>query len=320
MDLKVVGIGSDGMIKRIRHHRIKRQPLSLQQASAAWYDLQVFGFSCRRRRNNKQGIGHWSLAAVGRGIHYTIPHHHGRGAAAVQINALMRAQTQHKIGQFSERHTAAPAGLAAVHHHEEQFCAILVKTGGGTGMADMGDASAAFGRHARLDAHPAVFDDPRQAAEEFPDSIPDAEQSDKNPDRVASGEILPQECRRILRPEGVVMLVWNDRVDASSPFMEAYEQFLQEYSTDYQQIDLRLIDAAQLDRFFGAGSYRTVAFENVQHFDLEGLAGRYRSCSYALPPHHSQYAAAMHQLGVLFRQYAVNDSVEMVYRTIAYWR
>lgn len=127
-----------------------------------------------------------------------------------------------------------------------------------------------------------------------------------------------RECHRILRPGGMVMLVWNDRVDASSPFMEAYEQFLQEYSTDYQQIDLRLIDTAHLDRFFGAGNYRSATFQNVQRFDLEGLAGRYRSCSYALPPHHSQYAAAMHQLGELFRQYGVNDSVEMVYRTIAY--
>lgn len=127
------------------------------------------------------------------------------------------------------------------------------------------------------------------------------------------------ECRRVLRPEGKVLLIWNDRVDEASPFMEAYEHFLQTYSTDYQQIDLRRINTAHFDSFFGAGNYRKAVFENEQHFDLDGLRGRYLSCSYALPPGHSGYTSAMEALGQLFDQFQEGGAICMPYHTTVYF-
>jgi ubiquinone/menaquinone biosynthesis C-methylase UbiE len=44
-----------------------------------------------------------------------------------------------------------------------------------------------------------------------------------------------QEFKRILKPQGCVALVWNERKD-SSPLDHAYEQLVQTYSDDYAEV------------------------------------------------------------------------------------
>ena len=44
------------------------------------------------------------------------------------------------------------------------------------------------------------------------------------------------EFRRISRPGGKVVLMWNCRRTAGSPFLEAYEKLLLEFATDYTQV------------------------------------------------------------------------------------
>src|SRR6266481_5895551 len=44
------------------------------------------------------------------------------------------------------------------------------------------------------------------------------------------------EFKRILRPGGWVVLVWNDRRTDSTPFLRAYEQLLHTYATDYAHV------------------------------------------------------------------------------------
>ncbi len=44
------------------------------------------------------------------------------------------------------------------------------------------------------------------------------------------------EFRRILRPNGFVILIWNDRRTAASDFLHGYETLLNRYGTDYTEI------------------------------------------------------------------------------------
>jgi len=124
-----------------------------------------------------------------------------------------------------------------------------------------------------------------------------------------------EECRSMLRPQGRILLIWNDRDDERSAFLRDYEAFLQQYSTDYHEVDLRKIDEEDFDRFFGPENYETRRFENYQIFDFEGLRGRYLSCSYALPKGNEQYDEAMERLRELFDIHQKGGSVRMWYRT-----
>src|SRR6266704_3952779 len=60
-----------------------------------------------------------------------------------------------------------------------------------------------------------------------------------------------EEFGRILRPGGWVVLVWNDRRTATTPFLTAYEHLLLTYSADYQQVNHKRVDATVLREFFG---------------------------------------------------------------------
>ena len=44
------------------------------------------------------------------------------------------------------------------------------------------------------------------------------------------------EFRRILKPTGHVILIWNSRKKGASPFLEAYENLLQQFATDYSAV------------------------------------------------------------------------------------
>lgn len=123
------------------------------------------------------------------------------------------------------------------------------------------------------------------------------------------------ECRAMLRPNGRVLLIWNDRDDERSAFLRDYEAFLHQYSTDYHEVDLRKIDEENFDAFFGPGNYESRSFENYQDFDFEGLRGRYLSCSYALTEAHDRYVEAMQRLRELFDVYQQAGRVRMWYRT-----
>ncbi len=107
-----------------------------------------------------------------------------------------------------------------------------------------------------------------------------------------------EEFRRILRPEGWTVLVWNDRRTDSTPFLREYENLLHSVATDYAQVDHKRIDAPVLREFFGVEPARKT-FPNHQHCDFGFLQGRLLSASYvpaAGQPRHAEMVAALEEL------------------------
>ncbi len=88
---------------------------------------------------------------------------------------------------------------------------------------------------------------------------------------------------RILRPGGWVVLVWNDRRMGSTPFLEGYEQLLQRFGTDYEQVTHTNVSEEALARWFGPG-WAVATFPSHQDFEWEGLKGRLLSSSYTPAP------------------------------------
>ena len=92
-------------------------------------------------------------------------------------------------------------------------------------------------------------------------------------------EAFHKECKRILKPGGWVILIWNKRVDDRSDFMKAYNDFLNNYATDYQKVNLRYVDHKIFQGFYGHENYQLFTCDHAQVFDQEGVEGRYLSCS-----------------------------------------
>lgn len=126
------------------------------------------------------------------------------------------------------------------------------------------------------------------------------------------------EFGRILRPPGHVALIWNERHRAT-PFMEAYEQLLASYGTDYRQVDHKYAaDYPALQRFFAPNDFRQFTFFNEQVLDFESMVGRIASTSYMPAPGSEGYEVLLAQAQALFEQYADEGTVRIKYKTRVY--
>jgi SAM-dependent methyltransferase len=128
-----------------------------------------------------------------------------------------------------------------------------------------------------------------------------------------------REFRRILRPGGWVVLAWNDRRTAGTPFLEDYERLLLEYGTDYAAVSARYMEESALSTLFGATGPRTASFDNEQVFDFEGLRGRLTSSSYSPEPGHPDFDPLMRGLEALFRRHEREGRVVVAYDTKVFY-
>ena len=131
----------------------------------------------------------------------------------------------------------------------------------------------------------------------------------------------PGRCRRefmrILRPEGWVMLVWNNRLDDKGDFNIAYERLLKkDHADDSRGVTEQELDS-RIDQLF-AGDFKRTDYDNYQHLDLEGLRGRLRSSSYCPRPEDPAFAPLMKDLEALFKTHQSGGTVPMLYRTEVY--
>ena len=61
---------------------------------------------------------------------------------------------------------------------------------------------------------------------------------------------------RILKPDGWVTLMWNDRNISDRPFFKAYENLLVTYGTDYDVVGAKHVDDKVVGDFFTPASFK----------------------------------------------------------------
>ena len=127
------------------------------------------------------------------------------------------------------------------------------------------------------------------------------------------------EFKRVLRPGGWVVLVWNDRRTGGTPFLEEYERLLLQYGTDYKEVSVKYAEESMLAALYGPGEMHTKTFDNEQVFDFDGLRGRLTSSSYTPRPGHPNYDPLMRALEDLFRRHERDGRVVVTYDTKVFY-
>ncbi len=126
------------------------------------------------------------------------------------------------------------------------------------------------------------------------------------------------ECQRILKPEGSLAVVYNERKD-------------NDYSKERDEIFLKYCGACnagaiggskeKFEDIFDGGyfsSYEVFKLENNTQLDLEGFIGRELSSSYALKENDPKFPEFKKELEKLFQKYQENGSVRIKGDSVCY--
>jgi len=124
------------------------------------------------------------------------------------------------------------------------------------------------------------------------------------------------EFRRILRPSGCVVLIWNTR-KTSTPFLQGYEDLVawvtREKKNRVKHEELR---PEAISEFLG--KHEQAKLDNSQRVNLEGLVGRLMSASYCPLPGEPLHPELVRRAEDLFERYQRNGFVELEYWTEIY--
>jgi ubiquinone/menaquinone biosynthesis C-methylase UbiE len=126
------------------------------------------------------------------------------------------------------------------------------------------------------------------------------------------------EFARILKPEGWVVLIWNERRLDSTVFLRAYEDLLLRYGTDYEKVRHENVTSEIAD-FFSPRSFALRTLENAQHFDFDSLKGRLLSSSYAPDHNHPNFEPMLSELEEIFNANQKDGIVSFEYETKVYY-
>lgn len=126
------------------------------------------------------------------------------------------------------------------------------------------------------------------------------------------------EWKRILKPDGWVVLIWNERQVETTPFLRDYEALLITHSVDYPVV--RHENATErIKILFSPTTARMKIYPNYQEFDYEALEGRLRSSSYTPEPGHPSFGSMINRLHEIFERHAKAGLVRFEYDTRVFY-
>lgn len=131
-------------------------------------------------------------------------------------------------------------------------------------------------------------------------------------------EKCKEEFARILKPGGWVVLIWNERLLDSTPFLRDYENLLLRYGTDYENVRHENVNG-EIAKFFAPEGFELKTLENSQLFDFESLKGRLLSSSYTPEPGEPNFPEMLSKLEEIFSANQRNGLVSFEYETRVYY-
>jgi len=126
------------------------------------------------------------------------------------------------------------------------------------------------------------------------------------------------EFRRILKPDGWAVLIWNLRRTDSNDFLRDYESLLRRFGTDYAEVAATYAEPESLRRCFG-GEHGTRRLDNFQLSDFEGFKGRLLSASYVPLAGHPDFEQMLAELRRVFDAHQQGGTVRVEYDTEVFY-
>lgn len=128
-------------------------------------------------------------------------------------------------------------------------------------------------------------------------------------------EQLQREFRRIVKPGGWLLLVWNERRPSEDNFQIAYDNLLQEFGVNYTPQTQRGPDRKELIELFGHRGFKSRFFKNRQHLNWEQIKGRLLSSPHVPMPGNPDCPPMLRRLQQLFETLATDQQVMLEYQT-----
>ena len=130
-------------------------------------------------------------------------------------------------------------------------------------------------------------------------------------------EEFKAECKRILKPNGKVILIWNTR-DTEAAINKDSAAICQKYCPAFQGFNGGSNNNAERISQFFSGKFEIKSFENDLEYDRDKFINRMLSSSYALAPTDSQYQKYIDELTSIFEKYSSNGILTLPNSTVAY--
>lgn len=122
------------------------------------------------------------------------------------------------------------------------------------------------------------------------------------------------EFKRILRENGFVALIWNERQLDTNEFLIDYENLLKKFGSDYEKVRHDNLDEKMFRDFFQT-EFQSRTFLNVQTLDFQGLKGRILSSSYMPSETDALFSPMINELKLLFENHAEKGKIQVLYNT-----
>lgn len=129
------------------------------------------------------------------------------------------------------------------------------------------------------------------------------------------------ECKRILKPDGKVVLVWNVR-NLESVLVQEQEHIFKTYCPHFIGFSggFNKIDTGLVAHFFKNNTCQFAVFDNPFIYSSKNaFIGRSLSSSYAPKPNEETYTSFVKALEDLFDEYQTDGTITIPNEAVVYW-
>lgn len=130
-------------------------------------------------------------------------------------------------------------------------------------------------------------------------------------------DLFHKECKRILKPNGKVILIWNMRDISNATNKLSYEIYLK-FCPKFKGFSGGIKkDDERIKKFFN-NNYKYIEFDNPLFYDKKKFISRSLSSSYSLKNEDKNYEKYINELCDLFDKHSKDGILEMANKTVAY--
>ncbi len=128
-------------------------------------------------------------------------------------------------------------------------------------------------------------------------------------------EAFARECRRILKPSGKVIIVYNSR-DEKADCTKALAELRQKYNPEFHGFSNGMSEEKCIAFF--AGKCDIFRADNSQVYDRQGYINRVLSSSYSLAQGDERYARYLEEINGIFDAFSNDGIITVPTETVAY--